>query len=107
MQPTDFPTSAGAQASDRSLGSARRRWLAGTSLPLVAAVAGILAIAAWPRQEAPTSVDLTALVASQSAEPTTVTAADEDFAQSAEKGGLPYPQLIERITRLGLKTARD
>ena len=58
-----------AQASDRAVGPTRRRWLAGTSLPLVAAVAGILAIASWPRQEAPTSVDLTALVASQSAEP--------------------------------------
>jgi murein DD-endopeptidase MepM/ murein hydrolase activator NlpD len=72
------------QASDRNAGSARRRWLAGTSLPLVAAVAGILALAAWPRQEAPTSVDLTALVASQSAEPTTTTATDEDFPANVE-----------------------
>jgi len=41
------------------------------------------------------------------ANPNPILAADEDFALSAEKGGLPYPQLIERITRLGLKTARD
>jgi D-alanine-D-alanine ligase len=33
-------------------------------------------------------------------------AADEDFAQSADKAGLPYPQLIDRITRLGMKTGR-
>ena len=72
------------QASDRTSGSTRRRRLAGTSLPLVAAVAGILALASWPRQEAPTSVDLTALVASRSAEPTTVTAIDEDFPANVE-----------------------
>ena len=76
--------SAREQASDRNAGSARSRWLAGTSLPLVAAVAGILALAAWPRQEAPTSVDLTALVASQSAAPTTATATDEDFPANVE-----------------------
>jgi D-alanine-D-alanine ligase len=29
-------------------------------------------------------------------------ASDEDFAQSAEKAGLKYPQLIDRITRLGM-----
>jgi D-alanine-D-alanine ligase len=34
-------------------------------------------------------------------------AADEDFAQSAEKAGLKYPQLIDRIIRLGMKTLRD
>ena len=33
-------------------------------------------------------------------------AADEDFAQSAEKGGLKYPQLINAIIRLGMKTVR-
>ncbi len=33
-------------------------------------------------------------------------AADEDFALSAGKAGLPYPQLIERIVRLGVKTVR-
>ena len=47
-------------------------------------MAGILALAAWPRQEAPTSVDLTALVASQSAAPATATAAAEDFAANVE-----------------------
>ncbi len=34
-------------------------------------------------------------------------AVDEDFAQSAGKAGLPYPQLIDRIIRLGMKTLRD
>jgi D-alanine-D-alanine ligase len=33
-------------------------------------------------------------------------AADEDFAQSAEKGGLKYPQLIDAIIRIGMKTVR-
>ena len=33
-------------------------------------------------------------------------AADEDFAQAAEKAGLPYPQLIDRIIRHGIKTVR-
>jgi D-alanine-D-alanine ligase len=33
-------------------------------------------------------------------------AADEDFAQSANKAGLKYPQLIDAIARLGLKTVR-
>jgi D-alanine-D-alanine ligase len=34
-------------------------------------------------------------------------AADEDFAQSALKAGITYPQLIERIIRTGLKTVRE
>jgi D-alanine-D-alanine ligase len=34
-------------------------------------------------------------------------AADEDFALSAEKAGLPYRQLIHRIIRLGMNTLRD
>jgi murein DD-endopeptidase MepM/ murein hydrolase activator NlpD len=42
---------------------ARRRWLAGTSLPLVAAVAGLLGLAAWPTQPMPESVDLTPFIA--------------------------------------------
>ncbi|PYL08765.1 MAG: hypothetical protein DME34_03880, partial [Verrucomicrobia bacterium] len=33
-------------------------------------------------------------------------ASDEDFALSAGKAGLPYPRLIERIVRLGMKTVR-
>lgn len=41
------------------------------------------------------------------ANPNPILAADEDFAQSAMKTGLSYPQLIDRITRLGLKTDRD
>jgi len=34
-------------------------------------------------------------------------AADEDFALSAEKAGLLYPQLIERIVRQGMNALRD
>ena len=41
------------------------------------------------------------------ANPNPILAEDEDFAQSALKAGLPYPQLIDRIARLGLKTVRD
>ena len=41
------------------------------------------------------------------AHPHPILAADEDFALSAEKAGISYPQLIETITRLGMKTARD
>jgi D-alanine-D-alanine ligase len=33
-------------------------------------------------------------------------AADEDFAQSAEKAGFKYPQLIAAIVRLGMRTVR-
>jgi murein DD-endopeptidase MepM/ murein hydrolase activator NlpD len=45
----------------------RRRRLVSTSLPLVAAVVALLALAAWPKRDHPQSVDLTPLVASQSA----------------------------------------
>jgi D-alanine-D-alanine ligase len=41
------------------------------------------------------------------ANPNPILAPDEDFAQSALKTGLSYPQLIDRIARLGLKTDRD
>ena len=41
------------------------------------------------------------------ANPNPILAADEDFAQSALKSGLNYPQLIERIIRTGLKTVRE
>ena len=41
------------------------------------------------------------------ANPNPMLAADEDFAQSAAKGGLAYPQLIQRILRLGLATNRE
>src|SRR5919108_1117453 len=41
------------------------------------------------------------------ANPNPILADDEDFALSAGKAGLTYPQLIERITRLGMKTPRD
>ena len=41
------------------------------------------------------------------ANPNPMLAPDEDFAQSAKKTGLTYPQLIDRIARLGLNTMRD
>ena len=41
------------------------------------------------------------------ANPNPILAEDEDFAQSAIKAGLAYPQLIERIIRTGLKTVRE
>lgn len=41
------------------------------------------------------------------ANPNPILAADEDFAQSAVKAGLSYPQLLERIVRLGLKARRE
>jgi D-alanine-D-alanine ligase len=40
------------------------------------------------------------------ANPNPILAADEDFAQSAAKAGLSYPQLIDKIIRQGMKTAR-
>jgi D-alanine-D-alanine ligase len=41
------------------------------------------------------------------ANPNPILAADEDFAQSALKAGLAYPQLIARVIRTGLKTVRE
>jgi D-alanine-D-alanine ligase len=41
------------------------------------------------------------------ANPNPTLAEDEDFAQSARKAGLTYPQVIDRIIRVGLKTVRD
>ncbi|HEU5125336.1 MAG TPA: ATP-grasp domain-containing protein [Verrucomicrobiae bacterium] len=41
------------------------------------------------------------------ANPNPILAADEDFAQSALKSGIAYPQVIERIIRTGLKTVRE
>jgi D-alanine-D-alanine ligase len=40
------------------------------------------------------------------ANPNPILAEDEDFALSAGKAGLPYPQLIDRIVRHGMKTVR-
>ena len=40
------------------------------------------------------------------ANPNPMLAADEDFAQSALKAGLSFPQLVDRILRLGLGTLR-
>ena len=41
------------------------------------------------------------------ANPNPMLAADEDFAQSALKANMTYPQLIDRIIRLGMKAVRD
>ena len=41
------------------------------------------------------------------ANPNPALAPDEDFAESALKAGITYPQLIDRIARLGMQTARD
>src|SRR3954469_3994087 len=41
------------------------------------------------------------------ANPNPILAIDEDFAQSALKANVTYPQLIDRIVRLGLTTQRD
>lgn len=41
------------------------------------------------------------------ANPNPILAPDEDFAQSALKINIQYPQLIDRIIRLGLNTVRD
>ncbi len=41
------------------------------------------------------------------ANPNPMLAADEDFALSADRAGLRYPQLVQRILRLGLATARE
>ena len=41
------------------------------------------------------------------ANPNPILAEDEDFAQSALKANLPYPQLIDRIVRVALNTVRD
>jgi len=41
------------------------------------------------------------------ANPNPILAPDEDFALSAGKAGIPYPRLIDRIIRLGMKTVRD
>jgi D-alanine-D-alanine ligase len=40
------------------------------------------------------------------ANPNPILAADEDFAQSAGKAGLSYPQLVDRIIRIGMTTLR-
>ena len=40
------------------------------------------------------------------ANPNPILANDGDFALSADKAGLPYPQLIDRITRQGMRTVR-
>jgi len=41
------------------------------------------------------------------ANPNPMLAGDEDFAQSALKGGLTYAQLIARILKLGITAVRD
>jgi D-alanine-D-alanine ligase len=41
------------------------------------------------------------------ANPNPILADDEDFALAGAKAGLPYPDLIERIVRLGIRSIRD
>jgi len=41
------------------------------------------------------------------ANPNPILAGDEDFAESAKKAGIPYPALVERIMKLGMKAVRD
>ena len=41
------------------------------------------------------------------ANPNPILAKDEDFAESAAKAGLSYPQLVERIIRVGMNTVRE
>ena len=41
------------------------------------------------------------------ANPNPILAADEDFAESAKKGNISYPALVERIMCLGMKAVRD
>jgi D-alanine-D-alanine ligase len=41
------------------------------------------------------------------ANPNPILAADEDFALAADKAGLSYPRLIDRIIRLGMRTLRE
>lgn len=41
------------------------------------------------------------------ANPNPALAPDEDFAESARQAGIAYPQLIDRIARLALKTVRE
>jgi D-alanine-D-alanine ligase len=41
------------------------------------------------------------------ANPNPILADDEDFALSATKAGLSYPELIDRISRVGMQTVRD
>jgi murein DD-endopeptidase MepM/ murein hydrolase activator NlpD len=83
LQSIDFATSAAERAPEAfSLNPLRRRWLAGTTLPLVAAVAAVLVAAAWPSQETPRSLDLTPLVAAQPGAPAPVV--DEETPDSVE-----------------------
>ena len=63
MQTIDLKTSAESRTGIPAALAARRRWLAGTSLPVVGAIAAVLTLAAWPTQPSPKSIDLTDLVA--------------------------------------------
>jgi len=66
LQSPDFASPAAEQATEAfDTNAFRRRWLAGTTLPLIAAVTAVLVIAAWPSRETPRSLDLTPLVAAQ------------------------------------------
>jgi murein DD-endopeptidase MepM/ murein hydrolase activator NlpD len=94
LQPIDYTASAAERASTAVAGPRSRRWLAGTSLPVV--VAAILALAAWPREEAPRSLDLTPYVAAagESAE-----AGDEVTADSVVEYTVQRNDTLDRIFR--------
>ena len=61
--------------------SVRRRSVAGTSLPLVVAVAAVLTVAAWPTQPMPRSIDLTSAFAASAP---VVAAADAPVAEDPD-----------------------
>ena len=93
MQSTNSPTFAAervAAALDSS--TLRRRWLANTSLPLVAAMAVVLVLAAWPSQETPRSLDLTPLVASQQAAPASGSSPDRRDTPRVDPYRAPDPR---------------
>jgi murein DD-endopeptidase MepM/ murein hydrolase activator NlpD len=79
LQSVDLNVSSAQQGVTRT-SSVRRRLLATTSLPLVAAVAGLLALAAWPTQPMPQSIDLTPLMGTMAPlEETVIAEVDDPF----------------------------
>ena len=98
MQLSDLSTSIDS-APAQGTNSVRRRRLAGTRLPLVAAVAAILTVAAWPTQPMPQSIDLTAALAAS----TPATDAAADVGDLADPDSVEYTvqrnDTIDRIFR--------
>jgi murein DD-endopeptidase MepM/ murein hydrolase activator NlpD len=85
LQSPDFASPAAEPATEAFNRNAfRRRRLAGTTLPLVAAVTAVLVIAAWPSQETPRSLDLTPLVAAQQHGEVTPVVEEEETPDSVE-----------------------